>query len=48
MGLVKSLQGDVYVKEGRIDNAKTVYAEAFDILQSPMIQRKINQLSTGA
>lgn len=48
IGLVKSLQGDVYVKEGRIDNAKTVYAEAFDILQSPVIQRKINQLSTGA
>lgn len=47
-GLVKSLQGDVYVKEGRIDNAKTVYAEAFEILQSPVIQRKINQLSTGA
>ncbi len=47
-GLVKSLQGDVYVKEGRMDNAKTVYVEAFEILQSPVIQRKINQLSTGA
>lgn len=47
-GLVKSLQGDIYVKEGRFDNAKTVYTEAFEILQSPMIQRKINQLSTGA
>ncbi|MGL4674218.1 MAG: YfgM family protein, partial [Wohlfahrtiimonas sp.] len=29
-GLVKSLQGDVYVKEGRLDNAKTVYVEAFE------------------
>lgn len=47
-GLVKSLQGDVYVKEGRLDNAKTVYVEAFEILQSPVIQRKINQLSTDA
>lgn len=47
-GLVKSLQGDIYVKEGRIDNAKAVYVEAFEILQSPVIQRKINQLSTGA
>ncbi|GAA5095207.1 YfgM family protein [Wohlfahrtiimonas larvae] len=47
-GLVKSLQGDIYVKEGRIDNAKAVYIEAFDILQSSVIQRKINQLSTGA
>lgn len=47
-GLVRSLQGDIYVKEGRIDNAKIVYGEAFEILQSPMIQRKLNQLSTGA
>lgn len=43
-GLVKSLQGDIYVQEGRLDNAKTVYTEAFEILQSPVIQRKINQL----
>lgn len=48
LGLVKSLQGDVYVKEGRIDNAKVVYTEAFEILQSELIQRKINQLSTSA
>lgn len=48
LGLVKSLQGDVYVKEGRIDNAKAVYTEAFEILQSELIQRKINQLSTSA
>lgn len=47
-GLVKTLQGDIYVKEGRIDNAKVVYTEAFEILQSPVIQRKINQLSTDA
>ncbi len=47
-GLVKTLQGDIYVKEGRMDNAKTVYSEAFEILQSPIIQRKINQLSTEA
>lgn len=47
-GLVKTLQGDIYVKEGRFDNAKAVYLEAFEILQSPVIQRKINQLSTDA
>lgn len=48
IGLVKSLQGDIYVKEGRADNAKAVYIEALEILQSPLIQRKINQLSTDA
>lgn len=48
VGLVKALQGDIYVQEGRLDNAKTVYTEAFEILQSPIIQRKINQLSTDA
>lgn len=43
-GLVKDLQGDVYVKQNRLDNAKVVYTEAFDLLQSPIIQGKINQL----
>lgn len=47
-GLVKSLQGDIYVKEGRMDNAKAVYTEAFEILQSPILQRKMNQLSTNS
>ncbi|ELV07894.1 tetratricopeptide repeat protein [Wohlfahrtiimonas chitiniclastica] len=43
-GLVKALQGDVYVKEGRLDNARAVYQKAYELLQSPIIQRKINQL----
>lgn len=44
-GLVKVLQGDIYAKEGRVDNAKVVYTEALEVLQTPIIQRKINQLA---
>ncbi|OYQ73502.1 tetratricopeptide repeat protein [Wohlfahrtiimonas sp. G9077] len=47
-GLVKALQGDVYVKEGNLDNAKAVYQEAYELLQSPIIQRKINQLGANS